>query len=427
MKIQHGLRWGWLVAGLVGCLSSVGFTAPRSHGTDVRIRIESPAPGVAVSDQLHHARIQGSASADSLGPQPFDVILVIDVSGSTKTASGGDVDGDGVVGVNPRNEKLPPNAFPPGVLSTDPQDSILHAEIAAARALLDALDPRRVRVGIVTFAGEVDPQTGRRKRVDQADAWLEVPLTADYPKVRQGLASVLARGATGATNFSAGIRLAVRELAGLSGAVSPGREDARQVILFLTDGIPTLPVDRGSVSDPGDVKAAIRSADLAANAGILINTYALGPAALRYKRAVTEMARVSQGTYTPVQNPGDIVLLLRGVSFADVEDVVLTNLTTGDFSEDVSLRPDGTFIGFVPTTEGTNRVRVSVLASDGTRNAVEFDFEFRHSELSDRENLRELERLRLQTREILLKREAENIRAFREQQKKEIELRRGND
>ncbi len=72
-------------------------------------------------------------------------------------------------------------------------------------------------------------------------------------------------------------------------------------------------------------------------------------------------------------------------------------------------------------------MRVSVLASDGTRNAVEFDFEFRHSDRSDRENLRELERLRRQTREILLKREAENIKAFREQQKKEIELRKGDE
>jgi Mg-chelatase subunit ChlD len=394
-------------------------------GSDVDIHIDSPAPGVVVTDRIHHARITGSAAAESLGPQPFDVVLVIDVSGSTKAASGSDVDGDGVVGVNPRSENLPRGAFPPDVLSTDPQDSVLHAEIAAANALLDTLKPERVRVGVVTFAGEVDPSTGLRKRVDQADAWLEVPLTSDYGRVRQALASVLARGATGATNFAAGVRLALRELAGLSGAVSSPRDGARRVMLFLTDGIPTLPVDRGSVSDPGDVQSAIRAAELAAGAGVLINTYALGPAALKYRRAVTEMARISAGTYTPVQNPGDIVLLLRGVSFADVEDVVLINLTTGDFSEDVRLHPDGSFVGFVPTQEGMNRVRVSVLATDGSRDALEFNFEFRHSDLDDREKLRELERLRLQTKELLLKREAEKIRAFREEQRKELILEGG--
>ncbi len=410
----------WLVALAVVIAIDAG-----ARGTDVKIRIDSPAPGVVVTDRIHHARITGSAAAESLGPKPFDVVLVIDVSGSTRTASGSDVDGDGVVGVNPRSENLPPGAFPPHVLSTDPQDSILHAEIAAANALLETLDPKRVRVGVVTFAGEVDPSTGLRKRVDQDDAWLEVPLTEDYGRVRQALASVLARGAAGATNFAAGVRLAVRELAGLRGSVSTSRPDARRVMLFLTDGIPTLPVDRGSVSDPGDVDSAVRAAELAAEAGILINTYALGPAAMKYRRAVTEMARISTGTYTPVQNPGDIVLLLRGVSFADVEDVVLTNLTTGDFSEDVRLHPDGSFVGFVPTQEGMNRVRVSVLASDGSRDALEFNFEFHKGELDDREKLRELERLRLQTRELLLKREADNIRAFREQQRKELILEGG--
>jgi hypothetical protein len=72
-----------------------------------------------------------------------------------------------------------------------------------------------------------------------------------------------------------------------------------------------------------------------------------------------------------------------------------------------------------------NRVRVSVLATDGSRDALEFNFEFRHSDLDDREKLRELERLRLQTKELLLKREAEKIRAFREEQRKELILEGG--
>ena len=34
------------------------------------------------------------------------------------------------------------------------------------------------------------------------------------------------------------------------------------------------------------------------------------------------MSKVTGGVYTPVRTPGDIVALLSGVSFANVEDVV---------------------------------------------------------------------------------------------------------
>jgi hypothetical protein len=163
---------------------------------------------------------------------------------------------------------------------------------------------------------------------------------------------------------------------------------------------------------------------LAHEAGITINTYALGPGALSYPVAATEMARVSLGTYTPVQNPGDIIALLQGVSFANVEDVVLTNLTTGDFSTDVWLSPDGSFFGYVPVREGPNRVRVSALASDGTRGSYELEFTFEKAGLSPREQARELERLRELNKNLILLREKERIRAFREQQRKEVEIER---
>ena len=52
-------------------------------------------------------------------------------------------------------------------------------------------------------------------------------------------------------------------------------------------------------------------------------------------------ARVTLGTYTPVQRPGDIGAILQGVTFASVEDVVLANVTTGELSTHVRLAPDG--------------------------------------------------------------------------------------
>ncbi|MDJ0787793.1 MAG: VWA domain-containing protein [Myxococcota bacterium] len=401
----------------IAWLASVGASA------EVRVVIDSPAPGQTLEDHVHQARIEGRASAETEAPDVFDVMLVLDVSHSTRAASGSDVDGDGTIGLNPRHELLPPGAVAGDTLSTDPQDSILYAEMLAARTLLEGLDPNRVRVGLISFAGEVNPITGRRLRIDQEDAWLEMPLTSDYDAVRARLDSILARGASGATNFSAGVRLAIRELAGLSGARSMPRPGARRVVLFLTDGLPTLPAGKGNESDPGDKEAAIRAAELARKAGITVNTYALGHGALQYPKTVTEMARLTLGTFTPIQKPGDIIMVLRGVSFADVEDVVVTNLTTGDFSTDVSLNPDGSFTGFVPVREGKNRVRVSALASDGSKGAAEFDLLFDHQQFGGRAPMAELERIREQNKQLEIHRLEMDIEAFREQQRKELLLR----
>ena len=415
-------RSGWrpvLVGAAALCIVS-GATAAENG--DVRVSVTSPAPGGKLRDYLHQARIEGAALAEGGGPDQFDVMLVIDVSDSTKAASGADVDGDGQVGVDPHNELLPPGAFDPAIRSTDPGDTILQAEIKAARSLLQGLDPRRVRVGLATFSGEVSPTTGERRSIDQQDAWLELALTTDYAAVDRALSAVLARGPNGATNYAAGIRLAIVELAGLGGAKSPPRQGASKVILFLTDGIPTLPVGKGNREDPGDGEAALRAAQLARSAGISINTYALGPGALQYPRVVTEMARMTVGNYTPVQNPGDIVTLLQGVTFADVEDVVLTNLSTGEFSTDVRLAPDGSFTGFVPVREGRNRVRISALASDGSRGSVELEFDFEHNQVGDRSGLGELERIREQNKALELHRLGVEIERFRREQKKRLEI-----
>jgi hypothetical protein len=426
----HGLRRAGVSALALAGLAALAISGPRvAHAEEERVRIliESPAPGVLVESQVHQARIAGNAVAEGDEPVHYDVMLAIDVSASTRAASGVDVDEDGDVGVNPLLELLPPTAYSTDTLSSDPEDSILHAEVAAARALIERLDAGRVRVGVLSFAGEVDPMTGKRKHLDQQDAWVDAPLTADLAQIDRTLDAILARGARGATNFAAGVRLGIRELSGLSGARSGARPEAKKVILFLTDGAPTLPTGRGNRIDPGDSEAAVRAAQVAHRAGITINTYALGPGALTYPEVVTEMARVSLGTFTPVQNPGDIIMLLQGVSFANVEDVVFSNLTTGDFSTDVRLNPDGSFQGYVPVNEGPNRVRVIALASDGSRAAVEFEFVFKRSELSGREKLRELEEIQRQNKALELRRLELEIKAFREQQRKEIILTPGKE
>ena len=388
----------------------------------VLLRLESPLPGERVVGYVHQARIAGSALADAADPRAFDVMLAIDVSYSTRVASGGDVDGDGVVGLDPVAEGMG-GLLPADVRSTDLDDTILRAQVRAAQTLLEDLDARRVRVGVIAFSGDVDPATGERVSETQQDAHVVTPLTSDYARVRSALAAVVARGPNGATNFGAGILLAVTELSGLSGAQSQARADAKKIVLFLTDGLPTFPVGRGTSVDPGDEEFALRAAELAHAAGISINTYALGPEALKFNHTTTEIARITGGVYTPVQRPDAVIALLAGTSFSDVEDVVLTNLTTGDFSTDVRLAPDGSFAGYVPVREGRNRVRVSALASDGSRGNLELELEFALGKVGSGDAAAELERIRRQNRELEIRRRSVEIEAFRAQQRRDLEIR----
>jgi hypothetical protein len=419
--VTQRLIWAWIAVVALGG-EAWATPAAASSPSPVRIQVEAPEAGQPVRNKVHQAPIRGSASTEGSGSSNFDVMIVFDVSGSTKSASGVDVDGDGEIGINPHMELLPTGTYPPDVLSTDPGDTILAAEVAAAQALLASLDPQRVRVGVISFSGEMDPVSGRRLSYDQQDAWVEMPLTQDFDRVATVLPGILARGPHGGTNFAAGLRLAITELAGLSGARSAPRPDARKVILFLTDGLPTFPFGTGSVPDAGDTEAALNAARLAHKAGVVINTYALGPNALSNPIAATELSRITLGTYMPVQNPGEIISFLQGVSFANIDDVVFTNLTTREVSYDVQLSPDGSFSGFVPVREGRNRVRVTALASDGSRGSVELDLDFETSGLTERELALELERIRRRNKELMLLIESERIQRFREQQRKVLEL-----
>ena len=407
-------------------LVATAHAAAAVDGSSVRIQIESPASGEPLRNKVHQAPIRGSASADGERPAKFDVMLVLDVSGSTKVASGVDVDGDGEVGLNPQLELIAPGTYPPGTVTTDPEDTILAAEVKAGDALVASLDPARVRVGVISFSGEMNA-AGFRADPNQQDAWLEVRLTNDMGRVRAALQAILARGPLGGTNFAAGVRLAVTELAGLSGARSEPRPEAKKVVLFLTDGLPTFPIGTGSVPDPGDVEAALYAARLARKAGITMNTYALGPTALTNPLAATEMARLTLGDFLAVRNPGDIISFLQGVTFANIEDVVFTNLTTREVSYDVQLLPDGSFSGFVPVREGHNRVRVTALASNGTSGSVELDLDFETSSLTDRELVLELERIRRRNKELMLLVERERIQRFRAQQRKVLEFESGGE
>ena len=407
--------------GLLLCAAVSGAAVPvaEKEPATVEVSIESPLAGAKVENKIHIAPVKGSASSGDTEWKQFDVMLSVDVSYSTRDPSGIDIDEDGETGFNPETELVMPGTYEKGVVNTDPDDSILAAEISAALLLLEELDPQRTRVGLVTFSGEANPITERRESIDQQDAWVRVPLTHDFDLLRAELAVVLSEGPQHATNFAAAIRLSVKELVGMTGAQSTQR-DAKRVLLFLTDGQPSFPFGSALVSDPEDTEAAISAAKLANNAGVTINAYALGKQALAKPIAAIEMARLTSGSYTPVRNPGEIVQFLNGISFANVDDVVITNLTLREVSYDVSLSPDGSFSGFVPVRPGTNEIQVTALASDGTEASTTVEIEFKETGLTERETARELERIKARNKSMLKLLERERIQRFRERQREVI-------
>jgi len=332
---------------LSSCLcSSLATASAVENGTRVEIGIEAPQDGATVSGPSQ-VMVRGQARAfRDYKPGHFDLMLILDTSGSTRAPAG----------------VQPTAALPYDV-------SILAAEVAAAERLLARLDPGNTLVGVVTFAGEFNRLTGQAVH-NQAGAILEQPLTTNYPAVQMALRRILERGPNGGTDMAAGVRLAVRELAGLEGAISRPRPESRKVAFLLTDGFPTLPFGHVNSMDPADIEIAVRAAGVAAKAAITIHTFALGIEALSAPFACTQIARVTGGTFTPLKRPGDVIEVLPRTSFADLDMVVVTNTTTGQPASHLTVGPDGRFQATVPLASGVNQIAVMVLATDGTKESA---------------------------------------------------------
>jgi hypothetical protein len=114
------------------------------------------------------------------------------------------------------------------------RNSVLAAEVAAARRLLLQLSSQTTRVGVLTFS---------------EGAKLMQPLTHDFDQVRRVLDDIYRAGPFGGTNMVEGIRTGITELMGLGR--SERRTDAVKVQFLLTDGFPSLPIGGGKRAAPG--------------------------------------------------------------------------------------------------------------------------------------------------------------------------------
>ncbi|MGI9590120.1 MAG: VWA domain-containing protein, partial [Myxococcota bacterium] len=241
---------------------------------EVRLSIEYPSSGTAVASSTCGVFVAGRALAQELTIARFDVAIVIDTSESTQEASGADVDGDGTVGAARLGTVA--SLFSDGISDSD--DSILAAEVAAARQLLFGLDPRSTRVTVITFAGGVPGAIPRwLGGQGRPAAIVRVPLSSDYEAVDRALQEIQSRAPAGATDMAAGLERATRELLGDDGAQSEPDLEAEKIVFFFTDGVPTLP-HRGFEAD--NVREVLRAADRSRLGQVRVHAFAIGPEAL---------------------------------------------------------------------------------------------------------------------------------------------------
>jgi len=329
--------------------------------TNVLVEIEFPADGEKIADSICGAFVSGRAIAHHGDLRHFDVMLVLDTSRSTVDMTGADINGNGIVG-KPRLGQIG-SIFAVG--TTDAGDSILAAEVAAARQLLRGLDPRSTRVGVIRFAGEPSNAGGGVfNRPSRRPAVTMQALTSDYSHVEIALNNILNNDPAGSTHIAAGVDQAMIELSGFQGALSTKDPESEKVVFFFTDGQPTLPYGPSFAADNN--RAVLRAASRANRQGIRIHSFAIGPDALEGPISTIGMASRTNGYFTPVRHPGDLVDVVEEVSFANLEDVRLNNLTTGDAADPFRVTADGSWGGFIKLAPGANQIEVTALSDDGS-------------------------------------------------------------
>ena len=328
--------------------------AAIANGAEPKVQILSPKEGSRISQQQNTILVSGKVASQAARSENVDIMFIIDISGSTAQYAGvdfgdiGQVPDTGFGGFGrPQISIGGYNLGGPPIRNL--RNSILAAEVGAARRLLGQLNSQTTRVGILTFS---------------EGARLLQPLTHDFDHVRRILDGILSAGPYGGTNMVDGIRTGISELMGFGS--SEKRADAVKVEMLLTDGFPTLPIGQGRRLAMEDTELAINAARLAGKAGIKVHVFALGEEALSYPRAAVGIARESNGTYTPVSRAADVLAVVENISVVGVEYVQILNQTMGQKATQTRLGVDGFFSSAVPVVEGRNQIDVFARASDGS-------------------------------------------------------------
>jgi len=391
----------WLRALSISLGLCLAAASPAAASEEVWIELETPA---RVEGPVRLVELAGQAGVGADGRH--DVVVCIDVSASTAMASGVDVDEDGELG---RASRTHPSRDPlrranPRRLSSDPDDTILAAEIRATARLLEQLDPSRTRVGLLAFS---------------SDARLIAPVGASPAELQAALRR-LGRGrmAVGATNMAAAL---TRAGAALSEALPIAGAEPQRWVVMLSDGIPTEPAPAARAA-----AYALEAATALSAQGTRIEAFALGPEPTEDSRVYADLAQASGGRLVSLETPGDIVLVLPQVRLSRVLSVGVANLSSGSSGRAVRLFPDGSFDAVVPLRAGRNRISISARSETGRQHVEERLIHFEHRSVQDEAEARAVDELLERLRERTLETELATRASSPELQGRDVEFRAGD-
>lgn len=335
---------GWLLA-----CAAPPVAPPIRYEGPLRIVVQSPRPGSSLGLRDLRVRVRGRAKLSSAGEaEPLDVFLLVDVSPGTRLPSGLDVDGDGEVGFDPHQVLM--DLEPGGLRCTDPEDTILQAEVAAARRLLDHLSGRTDRVGLAFFSEA--PAGARGGAI--------LPLGTPIPRVRGALAGALDGSPRG---------MALDDAMRIAGdALARGRPAARRAVLTL----------RASAGDdpPPEPPRGVESVTLA-----VTGRDARHPRSLR--------------------RPLDALAWLAGPDASGPGTLGITNTSLRATGADAFLGRDGRFSGWIPVRDGGNRLRVEARDVGGRSGAAVFDLRVAQELPSHWEMLQQLGEIQRRNQQLI--------------------------
>lgn len=320
----------------VACLACalLGLT-PGEEPDGPWVELEVPRPGEVVRLPVGLVEIRGQAGFGARGS--CDVVIALDVSESTLHPTGFDVDGDGRVGRLRKSLQRPPYGFFQHWTS-DFDDTVVVSELAFVRHLIQQLDPSRTRVGLLTFSGDAEQQTGLGSHAEALAALDRIESSLRYDP-------------TG-SNLGAAVDAAVLTLEEASPALGPPR---RRAVVLVSDGEPTA---------PGDVHraraAARRAANRARAKAVAIHSVAVGEDASETPGFLGHLSSLGRGRWVPAARRGEIFEVLPRVGDSEIESVEVRNRTTGEPARALRLFDDGSFDGFVELTPGANELEVRV-------------------------------------------------------------------
>jgi uncharacterized protein YegL len=330
-------------------LGAALWAAPARSAEKVWIELESPSNEVLVKSPVGLVEIKGWTGTGLRGGH--DVLIAIDRSSSVWSASGADIDGDGKVG---RNRPDTDVALQYEQLCTDPDDTILRAQLAAARKLIERMDSKTTRMGVMSFAGGARIQAPMGSSQTQLLAAL-----LEIPKVPRG------GDVEGGTSFDTALKLARMQFEALPRPKDPAERRNFSVIL-LSDGSPTspTPVEHAEAF-------AVLSARDAAKLGVRIYAFAVGPDAVGNRKVYEEITNVTGGELVLVDKPGEVIDFVPHLSLTSISRVEIDNLSSSEKARAIRLFPDGTFDGYAPLREGWNQIRITSIGADGYERVVD--------------------------------------------------------